>query len=53
MLVILKPVAFLDERIDIARGEERRIYPWGKSFGQGNANTSEMGLKRPCPVGLF
>jgi formylglycine-generating enzyme required for sulfatase activity len=44
---------FFDERIDIVRGEERRIYPWGSSFGQGNANTLEVGLKRPCPVGLF
>ena len=41
------------ERIDIVRGQERRVYPWGKSFGHGNCNTEEVGLGRPCVVGLF
>ena len=41
------------ERIDIVRGQERRVYPWGQSFGHGNCNTEEVGLGRPCAVGLF
>ena len=41
------------ERIDIVRGKERRVYPWGKSFGHGNSNTKEQGLNRPTAVGIF
>ena len=41
------------ERIDIVRGKERRVYPWGTSFGHGNCNTEEVGLGRPCAVGMF
>ena len=42
-----------DERIQIVRGSEKRHYPWGSPFGQGNANTVEESLGRPCAVGLF
>ena len=35
------------------RGFEKRVYPWGEPFGQGNANTVEEALKRPTPVGMF
>ena len=42
-----------DERIDITRGVENRPYPWGAPFGQGNANTKEEGIEKPCAVGLF
>ena len=41
------------ERIDIVRGKDKRVYPWGKSFGHGNSNTKEQGLERPTAVGLF
>ena len=41
------------ERIDIVRGKEKRVYPWGKSFGHGNSNTKEQGLERPAAVGVF
>jgi formylglycine-generating enzyme required for sulfatase activity len=42
-----------DERVWVTRGEERRPYPWGSPFGEGNANTREECLERPCGVGLF
>ena len=44
---------YSDERLDIIRGQERRVYPWGKDFGRGNANTKEEVLQRPSPVGIF
>jgi formylglycine-generating enzyme required for sulfatase activity len=44
---------YFDERLDIIRGQERRVYPWGKDFGRGNANTKEEVLQRPSPVGIF
>lgn len=43
----------LDERIQVMRGAEKRPYPWGSPFGEGNANTREEVLGRPCAVGLF
>lgn len=42
-----------DERIQVVRGSAKRHYPWGSPFGQGNANTVEESLGRPCAVGLF
>lgn len=42
-----------DERVWVVRGSERRPYPWGSPFGEGNANTREEALGRPCAVGLF
>ncbi len=42
-----------EERLWVTRGEERRPYPWGAPFGDGNANTSEEVLGRPCAVGLY
>jgi formylglycine-generating enzyme required for sulfatase activity len=42
-----------DERVWVVRGQERRPYPWGSPFGEGNANTSEEVLGRPTAVGLF
>ncbi len=42
-----------DERVWACRGQERRPYPWGSPFGEGNANTREEVLGRPCAVGLF
>lgn len=42
-----------DERLWVVRGEERRPYPWGSPFGDGNANTKEEVLGRPTAVGLF
>jgi formylglycine-generating enzyme required for sulfatase activity len=42
-----------DERVWVMRGEERRPYPWGSPFGEGNANTREEVLGRPCAVGLY
>jgi formylglycine-generating enzyme required for sulfatase activity len=35
------------------RGGEKRPYPWGAPFGDGNANTKEEALGRPCAVGVF
>ena len=37
----------------IVRGLEKRPYPWGAPFGDGNANTKEEALGRPCAVGVF
>lgn len=42
-----------DERTWVCRGPERRPYPWGSPFGEGNANTREEVLGRPCAVGLY
>jgi formylglycine-generating enzyme required for sulfatase activity len=42
-----------DERVWVSRGRERRPYPWGSPFGEGNANTREEVLGRPCAVGLY
>lgn len=42
-----------DERTWVCRGKERRPYPWGSPFGEGNANTREEVLGRPCAVGLY
>ena len=42
-----------DERKWVTRGKERRPYPWGSPFGEGNANTQEEVLGRPCAVGLY
>jgi hypothetical protein len=42
-----------DERVWVVRGAERRPYPWGDPFGEGNANTKEEVLGRACAVGLF
>jgi hypothetical protein len=41
------------ERVWAVRGPEKRPYPWGDPFGEGNANTKEEVLERPCAVGLF
>lgn len=41
------------ERLEVVRGEAKRPYPWGEPFGQGNANTAEEVLGKPCAVGLF
>lgn len=43
----------LDERVRIMRGPEKRPYPWGAPFGQGNANTREEVLAKPSAVGVF
>ena len=42
-----------EERLAVVRGREKRPYPWGSPFGEGNANTSEEALHRPCAVGLY
>jgi formylglycine-generating enzyme required for sulfatase activity len=42
-----------DERVRIMRGMEKRPYPWGAPFGQGNANTREEVLSKPSAVGVF
>jgi formylglycine-generating enzyme required for sulfatase activity len=42
-----------DERVWVTRGAERRPYPWGAPFGEGNSNSREEMLQRPCAVGLF
>jgi hypothetical protein len=42
-----------DERVFVVRGKEKRPYPWGAPFGEGNAATREEVLQRPCAVGLF
>lgn len=41
------------ERVNAVRGNEKRPYPWGSPFGEGNANTKEEVLRRPCAVGLY
>ncbi|MFK7929614.1 MAG: formylglycine-generating enzyme family protein [Myxococcota bacterium] len=42
-----------EERLQAVRGTEKRPYPWGSPFGEGNANTQEEVVQRPVPVGLF
>jgi formylglycine-generating enzyme required for sulfatase activity len=42
-----------DERMWTVRGVEKRPYPWGSPFGEGNSNTQEEVLGRPCAVGLY
>lgn len=46
-------LAHADERVWVIRGRERRPYPWGSPFGEGNANTREEVLGRPCAVGIY
>lgn len=41
------------ERVWAVRGAEKRPYPWGSPFGEGNANTKEEVLQRPVAVGLY
>lgn len=41
------------ERVFAVRGPEKRPYPWGSPFGEGNANSEEEVLGRPVPVGMF
>lgn len=41
------------EHRSACRGDEKRPYPWGAPFGDGNANTKEEALGRPCAVGVF
>ncbi len=41
------------ERVWAVRGAGKRPYPWGDPFGEGNANTREEALGRPCAVGLY
>lgn len=42
-----------EERLRAVRGSEKRPYPWGSPFGEGNANTQEEVLGQPCAVGLY
>jgi hypothetical protein len=42
-----------DERTHAVRGDRKRPYPWGSPFGEGNANTREEVLGRPCAIGLY
>jgi len=42
-----------EEHRAACRGGERRPYPWGAPFGDGNANTKEEALGRPCAVGVY
>lgn len=41
------------ERVRAVRGAEKRPYPWGSPFGEGNTNSKEEVLMRPCAVGLY
>lgn len=43
----------VEERVSTVRGAEKRPYPWGAPFGEGNAATREEVLAKPCAVGLF
>ena len=43
----------VDEYRAVVRGLEKRPYPWGSPFGDGNANTREEALGQPCAVGLY
>ncbi len=42
-----------EERLQVTRGAEKRPYPWGAPFGEGNANTQEEVLLQPTAVGLY
>jgi len=42
-----------EERLAVVRGREKRPYPWGAPFGEGNANTQEEVLNQPTAVGLY
>jgi len=42
-----------EERLYAVRGREKRPYPWGAPFGEGNANTQEEVLGQPTAVGLY
>jgi len=42
-----------EERLHAVRGREKRPYPWGAPFGEGNANTQEEVLGQPTAVGLY
>lgn len=42
-----------EERLRAVRGREKRPYPWGSPFGEGNANTQEEVLGQPTAVGLY
>jgi formylglycine-generating enzyme required for sulfatase activity len=42
-----------EERLAVVRGKEKRPYPWGSPFGEGNANTQEEVLNQPSAVGLY
>jgi|JI10StandDraft_1071094.scaffolds.fasta_scaffold485079_2 hypothetical protein len=41
------------ERVWAVRGVAKRKYPWGSPFGEGNTNSKEEVLQRPCAVGLY
>jgi hypothetical protein len=43
----------VDEYRAVVRGLEKRPYPWGSPFGDGNANTREEALGQPCAVGIY
>jgi formylglycine-generating enzyme required for sulfatase activity/energy-coupling factor transporter ATP-binding protein EcfA2 len=36
-----------------ARGEDRRIYPWGDKWDSTRCNSDELGLGQTTPVGIF
>ncbi len=36
-----------------ARGESKRIWPWGDEFSPGDCNSEEVELGQPSPVGMF
>lgn len=46
-------LATVDEWIHAAIGPSRWAYPWGTTFRYSVANTLELGLGRPTPVGTF
>lgn len=42
-----------DEWLLTAAGAQGRLYPWSDTFQESVANTLELGLRRPVPVGTF
>jgi hypothetical protein len=42
-----------DEWLQVACGPTPWDFPWGPLSQQGRANTLELDLRRPCPVGTF
>ena len=46
-------LASVDEWLFSAIGPSRWAYPWGTTFRSAVANTLELGLGRPTPVGTF